>query len=165
MRNENLRAVCNELGFERVSTVISSGNVVFDAQTTDASRLEDSLERGWIDGPGFSSSTIVRNRDELQNLVRRQPFGEMEHGASSYLLATFSKNLVDVPWKLPHQPTDQPFQLVAAHDRELFTVTDSTGPGMPNVMPWLEREFGKSITSRTWLTVERILRRMDSANP
>jgi hypothetical protein len=28
------------------------------------------------------------------------------------------------------------------------------------VMGWLEREFGKEITSRTWLSVTRILNKM-----
>jgi hypothetical protein len=55
---------------------------------------------------------------------------------------------------------DAPYELVGATERELFTVTDMTADRPPNVMAWIEARFGKAVSSRTWLTVGRILRRM-----
>lgn len=47
MRNENLRMVCRELGFDRVSTVISSGSIVFDDARVDrAARRQSSRLHG-----------------------------------------------------------------------------------------------------------------------
>jgi hypothetical protein len=52
---------------------------------------------------------------------------------------------------------------VAATGSELFTVTDTTSERTPDVMAWIESRFGKQVSSRTWLTVERILKRMRTA--
>lgn len=55
---------------------------------------------------------------------------------------------------------DEAFELVATSGQEPFTVADTTAARAPNVMSWLERRFGRPITSRTWLTVHRVLERM-----
>lgn len=160
MRNEHLRAVCTALGFANVATVISSGNVVFDAENATASAIEARLEAAWPERLGFHSTTILRTAADLDALIERRPFGDLEHGKATYLLATFAKRPVTVDVPLPHRPDGEAFELVAATDRELFTVTDTTVPGTPDVMTWLERRFGREISSRTWLTVQRIRARM-----
>lgn len=38
-------------------------------------------------------------------------------------------------------------------------MTDSSGAGAADLMTWLERQLGKEISSRTWLTVHRILKK------
>lgn len=160
MRNENLRRVCEDLGLTRVSTVISSGNVVFEADTEDLPALEERLERAWPSELGFESTTIIRTRDDLKSLVDLEPFNGLEHGRETYLLVTFSKSTLDVTVDLPFQPEDGSFRLLHATQRELFTVTDTTQESTPDVMQWVEARFGKEITSRTWLTVARILKKM-----
>jgi hypothetical protein len=37
---------------------------------------------------------------------------------------------------------------------------DLTGSGTPDLMRWLEKTFTKDITTRTWKTVHRIVKRM-----
>lgn len=161
MRNENLRHVCEGLGLDGVSTVISSGNIVF-RNTGDALELENSLEAAWPEHLGFEATTIVRSRDDLEALVEERPFGEREHSRETYLLTTFSKHPLTLSFDLPYRPADRDYDVIAATRRELFTVTDTTTEGTPDVMAWMEKELGKEITSRTWLTVSRILKRMGS---
>lgn len=160
MRNENLRAVCTDLGFTNVATVISSGNIVFDATDAEPAEIEARLEAAWPDRLGFESTTILRSQQELEALVDLRPFGDLEHGRTTYLLATFAKGLVEVGFELPHHPERQAFAIVGATQREIFSVSDTTAERTPDAMSWLEREFGKQITSRTWLTVHRILKKM-----
>lgn len=159
-RNENLRVVCEQLGLERVSTVISSGNVVFDTERKDLAALEAELEKAWSDQLGFESTTLIRTQEDLGHLVSLDPFGGLDHGKQTYLLVSFAKHPLSVEMSLPHSPEDMSFELVTATDRELFTVTDTTAERTPDVMGWIETGFGKDLTSRTWLTVERILKRM-----
>ncbi len=161
MRNENLRSVCRDLGFDRVVTVISSGNIVFDAASTDRAGLEGTLEAAWQDRLGFTSLTIVRSHDELVTMLADAPFGDLVHGKDHYLLVTFTKRPVEVAWSPPHSPTGEAFEVVGLTEREVFTVADAAAKPAPNVMGWLERELGKRATSRTWLTVQRIVRRME----
>lgn len=163
MRNENLRKVCLDLGLDSVATVISTGNIVFEADSGDRKELESVLEAAWLDVLGFQSTTILRSKDELETIVKMEPFGDLEHGGDTYLLATFSKRPLTMSSPLPWRPTDQAFEVVGATESEVFTVADTTAPRTPDVMSWLEREHGKDITSRTWLTVHRILRKMGPA--
>lgn len=117
------------------------------------------LEAAWPARLGFSSTTILRSREELTALVEQQPFGELEHGPTSYLLVTFSKaSLADVESEVPRATPD--LRILGATERELFTVTDTTTGGTPDVMSQIERRYGRNVSSRTWLTVGRILKRM-----
>lgn len=160
MRNENLRGVAEGLGFENVSTVISSGNVVFESDRTDVAALEAEMEAAWPSRLGFESATVIRSQQELSRLVDLAPFGGLGHQQTTYLLVTFSKHPLQVDFDLPYSPPDQDYRLVAATPGELFTVSDLTSRAGLGAMSWLETEFGKQLTSRTWLTVARILKRM-----
>ena len=158
-KNENLRRVFEELGFEDVRTVISSGNVLFRSDSTDADEMEAMLEEAWPAKLGFNSTTIIRSIPELQKLVEADPFAGFEHSRETYLLVTFCKRPVEVEVELPHQVPDGASQLIAATERELFTVTDTTKGSRVDVMGWLDKTFEKEVTSRTWLTVHRILQK------
>ena len=160
MRNENLRRVCEDLGMRSVGTVISSGNVVFETDAEDLSGLETRLEQAWPEELGFESTTIIRARSDLEALTDLEPFGGLDHGRDTYLLVTFSKTRLTIDIDLPVEPEDGGYRVVGATDRELFTVTDTTRRRTPDVMQWIERRFGKEITSRTWLTVARVLKKM-----
>lgn len=162
MRNEKLRRVCEELGFANVQTVISSGNIVFESDSGEPGEIESTLEAAWPEHLGFESTTILRGRHELEALVELEPFGDREHGRETYLLVTFTKAPPQVDFGFPHQPEAKDYQIVGGTARELFSITDTTSATSPDVMGWMERQFGKEITSRTWLTVGRILKRMAS---
>ncbi len=161
MRNDNLRSVCLDLGFENVDTVLSSGNIIFETPVDDHEALEGTLEAAWPERLGFDSLTVVRSHGELAEMLERAPFGELHHGGEHYLLATFFKESVEIERPLPYRPTAGPFEVVAATDREFYTVSDPTVQRAPDVMTWLQRAYGKRLTSRTWLTVQRIVRRME----
>lgn len=163
MRNENLRAVGESLGFHQVQTFISSGNLIFDTEGDDTAELESMLEAEWPRQLGFESRTLVRSQSELENLVDLAPFGDRTHGPETYLLATFSKEPLAIDFELPYRPPHQDHWVVSSAERVIFTVTDTASGGTPDVMSWLEKEFGRDISSRTWLTVQRVLKKMRAA--
>jgi uncharacterized protein (DUF1697 family) len=160
MSNTNLRAVCEDLGLEKVATVISSGNVVFETDIAERAQLEAELEAAWPERLGFESTTILRTRAELERLVDLAPFGDLEHGPHSYLLVTFSKLRLKVDFDVPFEPADLDWSIVAATKGEIFTVSDTTSAEGLGAMTWVEDRFGKQVSSRTWLTVSRILKKM-----
>ena len=61
----------------------------------------------------------------------------------------------------PSNPPDKPYKLIDAVDGAVFTVTDNTVIQTTDLMTWLEKHFGKKITSRTWNTVKRVLAKME----
>lgn len=155
--NESLRGVLEELGFTGVRSVISSGNVVFETDDSDADALGDRIEAAWPELRGFTATTIVRSKDQLEHLVERLPFGDLPHNQESYQLVTFLKR--------PAKRTDEPpaemaIQVLGTVDGAVCTVSNPTQTKTPNVMTWLERTYSKELTSRTPLTLGRILKKM-----
>lgn len=160
MRNVKLREVLEGLGFENVETVISSGNVVFDARSTDVAAIEAEIEAAWPQRLGFESTTIVRTRADLERLVAGDPFGGLDDTPDQRLQATFLKHEPAEKLDLPHTPPAGDYTVVAIVDRVACSTVDLSGARTPDLMRWLERTFGKQITTRTWKTVHRILQRM-----
>jgi uncharacterized protein (DUF1697 family) len=161
MRNENLRGVLEGLGFDNVRTVISSGNVLFETDSADAAGIEARIEAAWPERLGFQSMTIVRTRAQLERLVADNPFGDRADTESSRLQATFLKNEPEQRLDLPLSPDGGGYTIVAITDRTVCSTIDLSGAGTPGLMRWLEKTFGKQITTRTWKSVQRIVRRLD----
>jgi uncharacterized protein (DUF1697 family) len=160
MRNDKLRGVFEKLGFENVKTVISSGNVIFDSPSRSARKLQETIESALPEQLGFRSTTIIRSQKQLQELVEQNPFQGMEHSQTSTLNVTFLKQKRKTGIKFPHKVKDRDYELLGIYDGAICSVIDLTSAKTPDLMLWLERKFGKEITTRTWKTVERILKAM-----
>jgi len=162
MKNEKLRGVFEGLSFQNVQSVISSGNILFESDETDTTALEEKAEKAFPSKLGFTCTTIIRSQNQLKELVKLDPFKSYTHGPTSYLLVTFFKYPTKTQFNIPHRPEGKPYKFIAATPKTLFSTTDNTVLTTTDLMGWLERRFGKQITSRTWLTVHRILKRMNS---
>lgn len=147
---------------KHVRGVISSGNVVFETDTKDIAALESRIEAAWPKQLGFTSTTIIRSQQQLQEFAAHDPFKEAIKNPDNYLLVTFFKQPQKIDFKLPYRPENKPFVLVAGYPQEVCTASDMAQSKTPDVMTWLEKQFGKQITSRTYKTVHRILKKMDS---
>ncbi len=164
MGNDKLRGVVEGLGFGRVASVLASGNIVFSSVEADASGLEERIETALTRQLGLASRTIVREAATLRALVDSDPFPGLTHGRGTYLTATFLKDAALPLGDLPGQP--DPLTRIVRYDpaaRAVLAVTDNTVPGRtPEFMVWLERAHGTNITTRSWLTVQRILTKLES---
>jgi uncharacterized protein (DUF1697 family) len=141
MKGEKLKGVFEELGFKNVHTVIASGNVVFGSPSKNTATLEKKVEQALPAKLGFKSTTIIRSREELEKLVKKNPFKGVRDEKPNYLVVTFFKN----------------------HTPELCTVIKLETGKTPDFMAKVERQHGKEITTRTWKTVHRILKKMEEA--
>jgi hypothetical protein len=156
--NESLRAVLEELGYGDVRSVISSGNVVFTAPDgSSREELGDRIEAAWPQLRGFKATTIVRSREELAALMDKLPYGDLPHGKESYQLVTFFKHPVTAAVA---PPADFAVTSLGLVDGALCSYSDTTVTGTPDAMKWMESVYGKETTSRTPLTLGRILKKM-----
>jgi uncharacterized protein (DUF1697 family) len=160
MRNEKLRGVFEKLGFENVQTVISSGNVLFESPSRGAKTLENTIDDAIEEQLGFTITTIIRSHQQLRRLLDDNPFGSTEDSKTSRLNVTFLKQKPKTALRFPYRA--EGYTLVGMHGRDVCSVVDLTGASTPDVMAWLEKKFGKAITTRTWKTVGRIVNRLDS---
>ncbi|MDQ3982553.1 MAG: DUF1697 domain-containing protein [Actinomycetota bacterium] len=161
MHNEKLREFFEGLGFGNVRTVISTGNVLFESNSAAMRAMEAKIEEALPKRLGFSSTTIVRSRQQLQALVDEDPFEGIEHSGKTNLNVTFLKTKPRTKLTFPHRPEGRDYTILGLYDREVCSVIDLTGARTPDLMRWLEKEFGKEITTRTYKTVGRILSKLD----
>jgi uncharacterized protein (DUF1697 family) len=140
MKSERLKALFESLGFKKVQTVIASGNVVFTSSSSNMAALEAKIETALPEKLGFTSTTIVRSRAELEALVTKNPFKGVKDEKPNYLVVTFFKD----------------------RRKELCTTIHLSDATTPDFMRALEKKHGKAMTTRTWKTVHRILRKMET---
>jgi uncharacterized protein (DUF1697 family) len=69
----DLKAMCEELGFEAVQTYIASGNVVFTSALT-AGQAQSALEAALLAYAGKPVAVFVRTGAQLQAIVARNPY-------------------------------------------------------------------------------------------
>lgn len=160
MRNDKLRGVFENLGFEHVRTVISSGNVIFDSPSRSVKKLEETIESALPEQLGFTSTTIIRSQGQIRDLIENNPFQGMEHSQTSSLNVTFLKKKRRSDLKFPYKVDNRDYELLGMYDGAICSVIDLTSTRTPDLMLWLEKKFGKEITTRTWKTVERIWKAM-----
>ena len=165
MKSDRLKALFEELGFSNVQTVITSGNVIFESQRSNASTMAKSIEEALPEKLGFTSTAIIRSRDQLQKLVDQDPYKGLVHDQKTYLLVTFFDKTRDIKIKLPYTPDGKPYVLLGRIDDAVavYGSVDLTTGKTPDYMVWLERQFGKDITSRTFKTIQRILTKMNQS--
>jgi uncharacterized protein (DUF1697 family) len=155
MRNEKLRSVFEDLGFGKVTSVISSGNIIFETSQQHIPALEAKIEKALHTKLGITSTTIIRSSEQLQELLDKRPFGVQQHTLTSYLIVTFLQTK-------PQHRLDIPdiYNVAAQYDCEVCTFLDTTDSKQTDPLRWLEKNYGKHITTRTWLTVERVMKKM-----
>ncbi len=139
-------------GFTNVRTLLSSGNVVFDARSTSPQALERRAERAMEKELGRAFSTIVRPLRHLQELIDSAPFAEFKLPAGSKCVVTFLRRPSAKRVQLPIERDNA--SILKATDTEVFSayVPDEKGPVF---MSLLERTFGKDVTTRTLETVKK----------
>lgn len=85
-----LRELLTELGYGDVKTLLQSGNVVLTSRRAPA-RLERELQKQIADGLGVDTPVIVRTRDELAEVIERDPFGSEADDPKRYQVTFLSK--------------------------------------------------------------------------
>ena len=164
MRNEKLRGVFEDLGFDNVRTVITTGNVLFESRSAALRRFEAQVEDALPKMLGFSSTTIVRSKKELQDLVGNARLKRLVRAYEKDVDVTFFKRRARVEPLLPYRPGDRDYTIHALDDRTVGSVVEPRGGSKPpDYMQWIEKHFGKEVTTRTYGTVERILKRLNES--
>ncbi len=163
MGNEKLRDVFAGLGFANVKTVISSGNVLFETQSKNIGAIEAAIENALPARLGFNSTTIVRSLEQLREIVDYNPFGAIRDTPQSRLNVTFMKNPPKGKLRFPLRAENGAFELLDICDGAIYSAIDLTRAKTPALMAWLERKFGKQITTRTWKTTCKIIGKFDAS--
>ena len=149
-----LRACFAAAGYDRVTPVIATGNVVFGLgrkrKPPDASVISAMLDRHF----GYPLPAILRTGAAVAAMVDGDPF----HGVDPARLTRFVAMLADdaPAAAMPTPRVDAGYELVGSRGRDLFLVIDRDRARTPDVMAVLDRTFQKAVTTRNWNTIERV---------
>jgi uncharacterized protein (DUF1697 family) len=147
-----LKAAFESAGFSNVKTLLSSGNVAFDARSAPEATLERKAEAAMEQALGRSFYTIIRAQKYLQQLLADDPYPGFGAPAAAKRVISFLRDT-------PQSRTPLPLAMSGAcvlgvRGREVFSSYEPSADG-PVFMRLIEKNFGKDITTRTWDTVRK----------
>lgn len=147
-----LKRCFEEAGFTNVRTVLSSGNVVFDARSTPEASLERKAEAAMQKSLGRTFPAIVRKVDDLQILLLTDPYATSPQPPSAKRVITFLRQPKLSKLALPFESDGA--RIVSVVGREAFT-SYLPGEQPASFMTLIEKAFGKEVTTRTWASVQK----------
>ena len=154
----DVRAAFAALGFANATTILQSGNVLFDApRAGDAGALERRLTSGAAQHLGLEIGVFVRSAAGLARVVAANPFATEARENPSRVVVMFLDRAADAAKVASLQAGITGPERVAAAGRELY-VTYPAGIGTSRLTgAVIERKLGVRGTARNWATVLRLL--------
>jgi uncharacterized protein (DUF1697 family) len=151
----DLRKAFEAAGFSAVKTVLSSGNVVFDAKRASEASLQRTAEAAMKKQLGREFLTIVRPVAALQEMLAADPFRAFRLAPSAKRIVTFLRDEPKAKVELPLEVDGT--RLLGRSGKEVFGAYVPSPKG-PVFMTLIERTCGKAVTTRTWDTVAKVAR-------
>ncbi len=154
-RMSALQAALEAAGFGGVRTVLSSGNAVFEARAAPAAKLEKAVEAALLAGLKRPFPTMVRSIDALQALLASDPYAGARLARDAKRVVSFLRAPPGPPPALPLERDGARVLKVVGTEAFSAYVRSERGPVF---MALIEEAFGKDVTTRTWETVEKVVR-------
>jgi uncharacterized protein (DUF1697 family) len=150
-----LRELLTGAGFENVRTYVQSGNVVLETPRRPAA-VAKACEELIATELGLDIAVLARTRDELAEVVRRNPLGDVADNPKRYQVS-FLESEPDpgIVEKMAGLAADG--ELVEAIGREIYAWHPA---GIARSRLWAGlagKELGIKATARNWTTVTALL--------
>jgi len=152
-----LRGHFAELGFVNVRSYIQSGNVFFESAETNRRTLRSVIETHLQSALGYAVPTCLRTIDELEAVLARDPFRDVEVTPDTRLSINFLAEPSTIDLSLPYQTSDGAYEVIDRTDSELFVVWRLQNGRPGNSYGQIEKHLSVPLTSRFWHTTAKIL--------
>jgi len=155
----DLKAVFESMGFKNVRTFLASGNVVFDSGNENEKILTEKIESGLKNVFNRDIAVMLRSIDHLKKLQALKPFEGIEVTPDIRMYVTFfSKKTQPRTITFPYTSPQKGFTILNSTSMEVFSTVDiSKERGTPELMNYLEKEYGSNLTTRSWGTILKLL--------
>ena len=154
-----LRELLTEHGYEDVKTYVASGNVVLTSKTKPR-KLENELQKLIENEWGFEVAVVVRTRDELADVIEREPFGDVADNPKFLQVSFLSGEPDAANAKRINEACVAPEQVVI-DGREIYA-WHPDGIGRSELAKLLAtKKLGVTVTARNWRTVLALLELAD----
>jgi uncharacterized protein (DUF1697 family) len=154
-----LRELLEAAGMDSVRTYLQSGNVVVSSDA-DPDALAAECERRLADGFGLNISVVARTRDELAEVVRRNPLGSVAENPKRYQVTFLSDELApEIVEQLAAQRADS--EHFVAIGREAYAYHPEGLARSKLASRLAGKSLGATATARNWTTVTSLLAMAD----
>ncbi len=155
MKMAELKALCEELGYAGVKTLLASGNVRFACDHDPKAELEAAIEKRW----GFRSQAVMRTGHEIEAMIASRPFsGYPDEGPFHAYALMFDRPLRS---DLVLTGVKDDFDVVRVDERDIYLVGWRGPDGRHGAgMDKLDRQLDKGLvaTMRNWNTILKALK-------
>jgi uncharacterized protein (DUF1697 family) len=154
-----LREALEDSGFGDVRTYLQSGNVVLSSRASPKT-VARKCERAIAESFGLDIAVIVRSRDELAEVVRRNPLKRVAKNPKRYQVSFLAAK--PGPGVVPKlEAAAAPKERVVLAGREIYA-WHPEGIGRSKLWAMLAgKDLGVAATARNWTTVTNLLELAD----
>jgi uncharacterized protein (DUF1697 family) len=151
----DLRVLLAELGYEGARTHLQSGNVVLESRESPE-RVKRAIEQGLADELGVDAEVFVRTRDELADVIARDPLGKVTDNPSRYLVSFLSGEPAVAAVREAEAIDVEPERFVVS-GREIYAWHPDGVHASKLARVLSEQRLGVTATARNWNTVTKLL--------
>jgi uncharacterized protein (DUF1697 family) len=153
----DLRALLTDLGFSGATSLLQSGNLVFQGQGPGGEALEQLLEKETAKRLGVAVDYLVRSASEWAKIVAGNPFPKEAKTDPSHLVVMFLKTAPTATAVKSLQASIKGPEVVRSRGKQLY-VTYPAGIGTSKLTGSLiEKRLDSRGTARNWNTVLKLL--------
>jgi len=152
---DRLKQAIEEIGCKNVRTFLASGNVTFDSPVGQGELLS-AIENKLANTFGFPISTLLFNISDIDKMVESVPFHDIDVAAETKLYVTLLNRKAASNLSAPYVSPDGSFRITKISDRAVFFAVTDKNARTVDVMAFIEKEFGKDVTTRNWNTILKI---------
>jgi uncharacterized protein (DUF1697 family) len=160
VRMADLRELVESLGHENVRTHILSGNVLSETRRRNGHRLQRELEKAINERFGLDIAVLVRTRDDLEQIVRKNPLPQAATEGARLFVLFLSENPSRDRISEINAEAYKPEEF-AVGDRAIYAWFRQGLQGSRLAGALSDKRLGVTVTNRNWNTVTKVLELAD----
>ena len=158
IKNPELCAAFEDIGFANVSAFLASGNVIFDADESDSSAVARSIEDGLRDSLGYEVPTYLRSAEEVRGIAEYAPFAGVTEERAGKIQVAMIGTEVDQPARGSVLELSNDADMLELVEREIYWWPKGNFLDSELDLKVVEGILGP-MTIRTKGTIERLAKR------
>jgi uncharacterized protein (DUF1697 family) len=156
----DLRDVAEGLGWRQVTTLLATGNLIFTPRPAEAradvAKLAAKLEQALADRHRLVSRVVVLSIDDVETVLKEQPFGSRADNPSRLLVAAYLDGTVRKKLEALSSQDWAPGALALGRHAAYLWCPD--GILESALLAAVTRATGDGLTARNWSTWQKIHR-------
>ncbi len=155
LKMPELKQCFEELNFKNIRSYISSGNIFFESEIEDKSRLTSEIQEHLKNRLGYEVPTFLRTVDELGQLIGKAPFNSMELDSNKRFCVLFTDAQLNNVNNFPIISSKNDMEIIAIDGAEAFLVWHIIN-GRPPSGVFAKNLLSSNNTSRFYHTLQKI---------